>query len=79
MKTFKVFGCDDYGRPERTLGIFYALDKKDARARAAKHFDNKEIVTTGFYGAGEISTSELESMEKLLKRQLKALVPIKTI
>ena len=58
-KLFRVFECDDYGHPRKYFGVFKANDEMDAREIASKHYENEEMVTTGFYGAKEISMEQL--------------------
>ena len=68
-KLFRVFESDDYGRPSQYLGVFKAMDDKEARQKAARHYSNKDIVTTGFYGTEEVTTQQLEKEKaELLKK-----------
>jgi hypothetical protein len=48
---FEIFETDDYGRNISSLGTIYAEDKDRARRAAGEFYNNKEIYTTGFYGA----------------------------
>ena len=70
MRLFKVYEGDDYGRAVRILGIFKATSEDEARELAAEKFNNKEIVTTGFYGADEISEEDLEDKKARLQSEL---------
>lgn len=58
-KLFRVYERNDYGKPIRYLGVFKADDEMDARMIASEFYQNKEILTTGFYGAKEITNEQL--------------------
>ena len=62
MKMFRIYEADDYGRPVSYLGIFRANNSKEARAKAAEYYNNKEIASTGFYGAKEVTLEEIDDM-----------------
>lgn len=68
---FRIFQLDNDGRHEiRTLVLIDATSKNNARKRAASLLDNKEIYTTGFYDAIEISEDERQSEINKLQRML---------
>lgn len=62
-KLFRVCSVDTSGKPNTYLGVFKANSKTHAREIASKHYENQEILTTGFYDAIEID-EEVLSMEK---------------
>ena len=70
QRLFRVYNTDDYGRETILLGIFQATSEKEAREKAAEKFNNREIVTTGFYDASEVSDEELEKEKKKLQIEL---------
>ena len=67
---FKIDEVGDYGRTIWTLGVFRAKNGDEARELAAEHFNNKEIVTTGFYAANEVSERELKKEVAELEKQI---------
>lgn len=71
-----VFQGDDYGRKVYTLAYVWAKDEKEARELVGEHMDNKEIYTTGFYGAHETSEGELSLKRKQLEHEIAKLTPI---
>lgn len=69
---FQVYELDMDGRyPFLYMGVFKASDAKEARELAAKHYKNKEIATTGFYGAEEVTAAELNKIKKKLEKDIK--------
>lgn len=60
-KLFRVFERDDYGRPTRYLGVFISDNEKEAREKAAKHFNSESIKTTGYFGAEEVTEESLNN------------------
>ena len=74
MKMFRIYLADDYGRPVYFIGdIFKARDEKEARAKAAYYYNNKEIASTGFYGAKQVTQDELDERVKYLQNEIKEL------
>lgn len=51
MNLYKIVNVDYYGRRVGQLLLVRANSSDDARKKAGKHLDNKEIYTTGFYDA----------------------------
>lgn len=76
-KKFIVFENDDYGRPTKYMGIFIASSVKEARELASKHYNDNEIINTGFYNAKEITDEEIkketEELQKLIQSKTKVL------
>lgn len=75
-KLFRVYEGDDYGRPSIYMGVFKASSEKEAREKAAKHYKNKEISTTGFYGAEEVSSGKLNKDKAELMKKIEAMTKI---
>ena len=74
MKMFRIYLADDYGRPVYFIGdIFKASDEKEARAKAAKYYNNKDIASTGFYGAKQVTQDELDERVKYLQNEIQEL------
>lgn len=68
---FRIYEIDDYGMPTSYLGVFIANTKEDARKIASKYYKNKEIITTGFYKAKEITQKELDKEYEELMKEIK--------
>lgn len=77
MKIFRVFQCDEDGRDAGAILILYALSIKDARAKASERLKNKEIITTGYYNARELSPESVRIQIAGLEDQLRKLKNIK--
>jgi len=75
-KIWKVYEGDDYGREVTLLGLFNGISSQHARIRASVILNNMEIYSTGFYGAEEISTSDIKSKIKGLESKLDKLKSI---
>ena len=61
MEIYKVYSTDDYGRPEVILGYVEATSRDEARVKMSIKLyetDDSEIVTTGYYGAKQVSLQE---------------------
>jgi hypothetical protein len=67
---FQINELNDNGRAIYSLGIFRASSKIQAREIASKYYNNKEIITTGFYGASEINEKLIEIQKQNLLDQL---------
>ena len=72
-KYFEVYAADDYGRPTYRMCIVSAKSKDEAILKASERFNNKEIVTTGFYGARVISMDEINKERLQLQKAIKML------
>lgn len=71
---FRIYQADDYGRPVYFIGdIFKASDEKEARAKAAEHYNNEEIASTGFYGAEEVTQEEIDDMIRYHQNEINKL------
>ncbi len=75
-KLFRVYENDGTWtlNPIKYMGVFKASSKEEARQIASKYHNNKEISTTGFYSAEEITKSKLNKEAK----ELEELIRVKT-
>ena len=77
-KYFKVFETDDYGKPKYYLGVFTGESKLEAKQKAAIHYDNPEIVSTGFYDTEEstleILNKKYYSRKRILEREFELFI-----
>lgn len=67
-KLFRVYECDDNGKPVRYMGVFEAGTKEYARQLASKVYQNPEISETGFYDAEEVTKESLQNERRELQR-----------
>lgn len=77
LKLFQVYECDDYGEPKNYLGVFRASSKQSAKEAASKYYNNKEIISTGFYDAAEISVNTIKNIKDKLLEELESKTKIR--
>ena len=78
---FRIYQADKYGHPVSYLGIFRANNSKEARLKslslvrekAAGYWNSKEIASTGFYGAEEVTQEEIDDMIRYHQNEINKL------
>lgn len=71
MSIYKIEDVGMEGKgPYTVLILVEASSKKEARSKAAKLLNNKEIVATGFYQAIPMSKNEIWKRKKTLEKEL---------